>query len=62
MQIFFYRWESVEIEFDDEFKIQMTDSLDNILNKIRWAFGEYPFTIADVIDSKTGEVILTVKK
>lgn len=59
MQVFLYYCTSVEIIFDDEFKIYMTDSLDNICAKIHWAFGEYRFTSADVISTDTGEVILT---
>ncbi len=62
MKIFFYYCTSVEVVFDDEFKIYMTDSMDNVLAKIRWAFGEYRFTVADVISRETGEVILTVRE
>lgn len=62
MKISFYYCTSVEIVFDDEFKICMTDNMDNVLAKIHWAFGEYPFTIADVISAETGEVIITAKK
>lgn len=53
---------SVEIIFDDEFKVRMTDNMDNVLAKIHWAFGEYHFTIADVISVETGEVILTARE
>lgn len=38
----------------------MTDSLDNIVCKIDWACGEYGFTKAEVIDSDTGELLVTV--
>ena len=62
MKIFFYYCTSVEIIFDEEFKIYMTDSMDNVLAKIHWAFGEYRFTVADVISRETGEVILTVRE
>lgn len=51
---------NVTIIFDDEFEINMTDSLDNVVCKIDWACGEYGFTKADVIDSETGELLVTV--
>lgn len=62
MQVFLYYCTSVEIIFDDEFKVRMTDNLDNVLSKIHWAFGEYRFTTADVISTETGEVILTARE
>lgn len=62
MKVFFYYCTSVKIVFDEEFEIYMTDSIDNVLAKIRWAFGEYHFTIADVVSTETGEVILTVRE
>lgn len=61
MHVNLYYCTSVEIIFDDEFKIQMTDSMDNVLSKIRWAFNEYHFTCADVISVKTGEIILNAR-
>ena len=61
MTVFLYYCTSVEIIFDDEFKIYMTDNMDNVLAKIHWAFGEYNFTSADVLSTETGEVILTAK-
>ena len=51
---------NVTIIFDDEFEINMTDSLDNVVCKIDWACGKYGFTKADVIDSETGEILVTV--
>ena len=62
MQVFLYYCTPVEIIFDNEFKIQMTDNMDNVLAKIHWAFGEYRFTTADVISTETGEVILTARE
>lgn len=59
MQVFLYYCTSVEIIFDNEFKIYMIDNMDNVLNKIYWAFGKYHFTTADVISTDTGEIILT---
>ena len=51
---------NVTIIFDDEFELHETDSLDNVVCKIDWACGEYGFTKADVIDSETGEILVTV--
>lgn len=62
MQVFLYYCTPVEIIFDNEFKIQMTDNMDNVLAKIHWAFGEYRFTTADVISRETGEIILTARE
>lgn len=49
------------IILDDEFEIQMRGSLDMAVDKVRWAMGEYGFDCADVIDSNTGEVLVTVE-
>lgn len=46
------------IVFDDEFKIEMTDSLDAIRKKIEWAFDEYGFEYAVVTDNYTGEILM----
>jgi len=51
---------NVTIIFDDEFEINMTDSLDNVVCKINWACDKYGFTKADVIESETGEILVTV--
>ena len=51
---------NVTIIFDDKIEINMTDSLDNVVRKIDWACDEYGFTKADVIDSETGEILVTV--
>lgn len=49
---------AVTILFDDEFKIEMSDTLDVIRNKIEWAFDEYGFEHAIVIDDETGEILM----
>ena len=46
------------IVFDDEFKIEMTDSLDAIRKKIEWAFDEYGFEYAVVTDNYTGGILM----
>lgn len=50
------------ITLDNEFRIEYgAGSLDNGVNKARWAMGEYGFTYADIIDSDTGEVLATLE-
>ena len=60
MRINYYYTTNATIIFDDEFELNMTDSLDNIVCKIDWACGEYGFTKAEVIDSDNGELLVTV--
>ena len=60
MRINYYYSTSAIIIFNDEFELKIDDSLDNIVCKIEWAFREYDFTKAEVIDSKTGELLVTV--
>ena len=60
MRINYYYTTKATIIFDDEFELNMTDSLDNIVCKIDWVCGEYGFTKAEVIDSDTGELLVTV--
>ncbi len=47
------------IIFDDEFEVQMRDSLDKAVNKIEWASDTYGFSKADVISAETGEILIT---
>lgn len=50
------------IILDDEFRIEYNyGSLDNAVNKARWAMGEYGFTHADIIDSESGEVLVIME-
>lgn len=53
---------SVTIIFDDEFKIEMTDNLDNIKMKITWAFYKYNFNLAIVVSNETGEILMEAYK
>ena len=46
------------IVFDDEFEVNMHDTLDAAICKIEWASGEYGFTKADVINAETGEILI----
>ena len=72
MRINYHYTTNATIIFDDEFEFHMTDSLDNIVRKIEWAFREYDFTKAEVIDapktikemqakinSETGKLLVT---
>lgn len=60
MRINYYYSTSATIIFNDAFELNINDSLDNIVCKIEWAFREYGFTKAEVIDSETGELLVTV--
>ena len=60
MRINYYYSTSAIIIFNDAFELKINDSLDNIVCKIEWAFREYGFTKAEVIDSETGELLVTV--
>jgi len=51
---------NVVIFFDEKLEINMTGSVNEMIEKIRWAFANYPFSVAEVVDAKTGEIILTV--
>ena len=52
---------NMTIILDELFEIPMTGTLDDAVNKIKWAMGEYGFDCADVIDSDTGEVLIQVE-
>lgn len=60
MRINYYYTTKATIIFDDEFEFHTVDSLDNIVCKIDWACHEHDFTKAEVIDSDTGELLVTV--
>ena len=60
MRINYYYSTNAIIIFNDAIDIKIDDSLDNIVYKIEWAFREYCFTKAEVIDSETGELLVTV--
>lgn len=47
------------IIFDDEFEVNMHDTLDTAVCKIEWAADTYGFTKADVISAETGEILIT---
>lgn len=51
---------NVVIFFDEKLEINMTGSMNEIIEKIRWAFNNYPFSTAEAVDARTGEIILTV--
>lgn len=50
------------IVLDDEFRIEYgIGTLDNGVNKARWAMGEYGFTNAVITDSNTGEILVIIE-
>jgi hypothetical protein len=48
------------IVYDEAYKFEFTGSLDEVVDVIKDAFSEYGFVTADVIDSDTGEILVTV--
>lgn len=60
MRINYYYSAKTTIIFDNEFELHATDSLDNIVCKIDWACHKHGFTKAEVIDSDTGGLLVTV--
>lgn len=50
---------NVVIFFDEKLEINMTGSVNEMIEKIRWAFDNYPFSIAEAVDARTGEIVLT---
>lgn len=49
------------IILDDEFEIYIGDTLDVAVEKAKWAFNEYGFTKADIIDKNTGEILVIMR-
>ena len=49
------------IILDDEFQINMTGTLDQLVCKAEWACGEYGFEHVDIIDAETGEVLVIME-
>jgi len=51
---------SVECHFDGVFFTRMTNSLDKIRDRVLSYMSSYGFVCCDVIDSTTGEVLMTI--
>ena len=46
------------IIFDSALEMKISGALSKAINKITWAFNNYPFKEAIVINSHTGEILL----
>lgn len=53
---------SINIVFDENLTLELGEvtNLNTILKRINWAFQNYPFKTADVINASTGEILLIV--
>ena len=53
---------SINIVFDKNLTLELGEitNLNTILKKINWAFQNYPFKTADVINADTGEILLII--
>lgn len=52
----------INIVFDENLTLELGEvtNLNTILKRINWAFQNYPFKTADVINASTGEILLIV--
>lgn len=49
---------NMDITLDEEFTVHYGNGcIEMAVAKARWAFGEYGFTHADIIDHETGELL-----
>lgn len=60
MTVYFSSEINVTVTFDNYFNMPMTDTLDEIFDRIHWAFLEYGFDGAVVVSNETGEVIAEI--
>ena len=53
---------SINIVFDENLTLELGEitNLNTILKRVNWAFQNYPFETADVINADTGEVLLII--
>lgn len=53
---------SINIVFDKNLTLELEEitNLNTILKRINWAFQNYPFKTADVINADTGEILLII--
>lgn len=53
---------SINIVFDENLTLELGEitNLNIILKRIAWAFQNYPFKTADVIDADTGKILLKI--
>lgn len=50
----------VTVIFDALFKMEMTDSLDTVIERASWCISEYGFNHADIMDANSGEILVTL--
>lgn len=52
----------INIVFDENLTLELGEITDSstILKRISWAFQNYPFKTADVIDADTGKILLKI--
>lgn len=50
------------IMFNDALEMVIVGTLDDAIEKIKWAFQNYPFTEVDVIDYFTGEILMSARE
>lgn len=48
------------ITFDALFNMEMTDSLDNVIERASWCISEYGFSHADIMDANSGEILVAI--
>lgn len=53
---------SINIVFDKNLTLELGEitNFNTILKRVTWAFQNYPFKTADVIDADTGEILLKI--
>lgn len=53
---------SINIVFDENLTLELGEitNSNTILKRIAWAFQNYPFKTADVIDADTGKILLKI--
>ncbi len=51
----------MQITFDDALTLELSGNYFDAIHKLEWAFQNYPFKDATVIDVNTGELLIIVK-
>lgn len=49
------------IIFNGNLEMRMNGSMSEAIEKIKWGFQNYPFLEAEVIDTDTGELLITAR-
>ncbi len=48
----------MQLIFDNHLTMEMTGSLTDATNRIKWAFMQYPFNQAIAVSTDTGEILI----